>query len=115
MIRRKLSIVALGLAALVSALPAARAASFDYITSSDGTPLCVYETGNPQGRPLLFIHGFSQSYAVFKRQFESDLAKDFRIVAFDLRGHGCSGKPWSETAYAGTKIWADDEIGRAHV
>lgn len=86
----------------------AHSATFDYVAAKDGTPLCVYETGNPQGRPLLFIHGFSQSYAVFKRQFESDLAKDFRIVAFDLRGHGCSGKPWAESAYSGTKVWADD-------
>lgn len=105
----RITIAVLGLlAVLLCPLSPARAASFDYIASSDGTPLCVYETGNPQGRPLLFIHGFSQSYAVFKRQFESDLAKDFRIVAFDLRGHGCSGKPWSEAAYTGTKVWADD-------
>lgn len=96
------------LAALSIVAQSARAASFDYIPATDGTPLCVYETGNPKGRPLLFIHGFSQSYAVFKRQFESDLAKDFRIVAFDLRGHGCSGKPWADAAYTGTKIWADD-------
>ena len=95
-------------AALLWTAKAAHAASFDYLQSADGTPLCVYETGNPQGRELLFIHGFSQSYAVFKRQFDSDLAKDFRIVAFDLRGHGCSGKPWAEAAYTGTKVWADD-------
>jgi non-heme chloroperoxidase len=79
-----------------------------FITAPDGVPLCVLETGNPAGRELLFIHGYSQSQAVFKRQFESDLRRDFRIVAFDLRGHGCSGKPWDEQSYSGTRVWADD-------
>lgn len=56
-------------------------------------PLCVFETGNPAGRELMLIHGFSRSDVVFKPQYEGSLARDFRIVALDLRGHGCSGKP----------------------
>ncbi len=104
-------------AALISALfavaPAAAAPATGkpriyFIAAPDGLPLCVFETGNPQGKELLLIHGFSQSYAVFKRQYEGALAADHRIVAFDLRGHGCSGKPWQESAYTDTRIWADD-------
>jgi non-heme chloroperoxidase len=79
-----------------------------YISARDGLPLCVFETGNPAGRELLLVHGFSQSYAVFKRQYQGPLAKDFRIVAFDLRGHGCSGKAWDPAAYVDTRRWADD-------
>ncbi len=99
--------------ALALAVPAARAADApagraSFIEATDGVPLCVYETGNPQGRELLLIHGYSQSYAVFRKQFESSLGRDYRIVAFDLRGHGCSGKPWNEEAYSGTRVWADD-------
>jgi pimeloyl-ACP methyl ester carboxylesterase len=78
------------------------------VTAPDGVPLCVYETGRPDAPALLFIHGYSQSYAVFKRQFESDLARDFRLVAFDLRGHGCSGKPWKASDYSSAGIWAAD-------
>lgn len=103
------TLLALGLAL---ASPAARAAAgkgqFEYLAAPDGVPLCVFETGNPQGKELLLIHGFSQSYAVFKRQYEGPLAADHRIVAFDLRGHGCSGKPWDEKAYTDTRNWADD-------
>lgn len=95
--------------ASLTAAPAAAAGPLhDFVTAPDGVPLCVFETGNPAGRELLFIHGYSQSQAVFKRQFESDLARDFRIVALDLRGHGCSGKPWDEQSYSGTRVWADD-------
>ena len=99
------------LAALLVSMPAEAApgqGQFGYVTAPDGVPLCVFETGNPQGKELLLIHGFSQSYAVFKRQYEGPLAADHRIVAFDLRGHGCSGKPWAESAYASTRTWADD-------
>ncbi len=81
---------------------------FGYLAAPDGVPLCVFETGNPRGKELLLIHGFSQSYAVFKLQYEGPLAQDHRIVAFDLRGHGCSGKPWAESAYTTTRAWADD-------
>ena len=87
---------------------AAQASESSFVPAADGLPLCVYETGNPAGRELLLIHGFSQSYAVFKRQFEGSLARDFRIVAFDLRGHGCSGKSWQESAYSSSQSWADD-------
>lgn len=86
----------------------AAAIAVDFVAAADGMPICVAETGNPQGPPILLIHGFSQTYAVFKRQFESDLARDFRLVAMDARGHGCSGKPQTASAYLDSKLWADD-------
>jgi pimeloyl-ACP methyl ester carboxylesterase len=87
---------------------AARKLAVELITAPDGLPICVAETGNPQGPAILLIHGFSQTYAVFKRQFESDLARDFRLVAMDTRGHGCTGKPLSAEGYLDSKLWADD-------
>ena len=79
-----------------------------YIYTKDGLPLAVFETGNASGPPLILLHGFGYSHAVFRPQFESDLAHDFRLIALDLRGHGYSAKPWNEDAYAGTEVWADD-------
>lgn len=40
--------------------------------------------------PVLFIHGNSSSYQIFRKQFESDLASTYRIIAVDLLGHGHS-------------------------
>ena len=37
---------------------------------------------------ILFIHGNSTSKCVFTRQFESSLSECYRLVAFDLPGHG---------------------------
>lgn len=91
-----------------AAPPAERKLQVELITAPDGLPICVAETGNLQGPAILLIHGFSQTYAVFKRQFESDLARDFRLVAMDTRGHGCTGKPLTADAYLDSKLWADD-------
>lgn len=77
-----------------------------HVTGGGGTRLHVVETGNPQGRPILFIHGFSQCSLSWSRQLNSELASDHRLVAMDLRGHGLSEKP--RDAYGESKLWADD-------
>ncbi len=82
--------------------------SYRFITAPDGVPLCVGEAGNPSGPPILFLAGFSQTQAVFALQFDSDLARDYRLIGLDFRGHGSSGKPWAESAYEDSRTWADD-------
>ena len=77
-----------------------------HITGGGGVRLHVVETGNPMGRPILFVHGFSQSWLTWRRQMSSDLANDYRLVALDLRGHGQSDKP--REGYADRLLWADD-------
>lgn len=76
------------------------------VTGGGGARLHVVETGNPDGRPLVFLHGFSQSWLAWQPQMGSDLADEYRLVAVDLRGHGQSDKP--ETGYADGGLWAED-------
>ncbi|MGH9318981.1 MAG: alpha/beta fold hydrolase [Vicinamibacteria bacterium] len=76
------------------------------ITGGGGIELHVVETGNPQGRPILFIHGFSQCWLAWSRQMSSSLAENYRLVAMDMRGHGLSDKP--RDGYSDSKLWADD-------
>ena len=76
------------------------------ITGGDGTQLHVVESGNPKGRPILFIHGFSQCSLAWSRQLNSDLVQDHRLVAMDMRGHGRSEKP--QDGYDNSRLWADD-------
>jgi non-heme chloroperoxidase len=64
--------------------------------------------GNPNGPEILFIHGFSQSHLSWMRQVDSDLAKEFRIVTYDLRGHGNSDKPLDPARYRDSKAWGDE-------
>lgn len=76
------------------------------ITGGGDCQLHLVETGNPEGQPILFIHGFSQSWLQWSRQLGSDLARNHRMVALDLRGHGKSEKP--QYGYDNSKLWADD-------
>ena len=76
------------------------------ITGGGGIQLHLVETGKSTGRPILFIHGFSQCWLAWSRQMSSDLAADYRLVAMDMRGHGLSDKP--PEGYTDSRLWADD-------
>jgi len=82
------------------------------ITGGEGARLHLVETGNPSGRPILFIHGFSQCCLAWNRQLHSDLGDRYRLVAMDLRGHGLSDKP--REGYGDSKRWADDVNAAVH-
>ncbi len=82
--------------------------SLSVIEGFGGVPLNVAEAGQPGNPGVLFIHGNGQSYLSWHNQLNSDLADDFHIVAFDLRGHGGSGKPWNIESYNRACIWAED-------
>lgn len=76
--------------------------------SSDGVPIAVTIAGNPDGKELLFIHGYMSSTLNWKKQLHSDLAKTHKLVFVDMRGHGSSGKPWDRDSYLNTQLFADD-------
>jgi non-heme chloroperoxidase len=76
------------------------------VIGGGGAQLHVVETGSSSGRPILFIHGFSQSWLAWSRQMRSELADTYRLVAMDIRGHGASDKP--HHGYADSKLWAND-------
>jgi pimeloyl-ACP methyl ester carboxylesterase len=68
----------------------------------------VREWGNEEGPPILFVHGWSQNHLCWSKQVESSLALEFRLVAFDLRGHGMSEAPLEREHYTDATLWADD-------
>ena len=78
------------------------------VRTPDGVTIAAQEWGNPSGPEILFIHGFSQASLSWQRQVESDLAKEFHMVTYDLRGHGNSDKPFEPEKYKEPKPWADE-------
>ena len=74
---------------LPAALPASRALT---VRAFDGTPLHTEVFGPPDGYPIVLTHGFTCAIRAWTYQI-ADLAADYRVIAFDHRGHGQSGVP----------------------
>ena len=96
----------------VRAREASRCKTFEHngmrVIGGGGVALHVVEGGNPDGPAMLFIHGYCQSTFAWREQFSSELGRDFRLVGFDLRGHGESDKPAEGSAYTESQPWAED-------
>jgi non-heme chloroperoxidase len=78
------------------------------VQGGGGLRLHVREWGKADGPPILFIHGWSQNHLCWAKQYESALADEFQLIAYDLRGHGMSEAPVEPEHYIDGKLWADD-------
>lgn len=78
------------------------------VTAPDGVSLAVQESGDPDGPAIIFIHGLLGSHLNWDQQVDSPLLQRYRIITYDMRGHGQSGKPSAAIAYAEGARWADD-------
>ncbi|MCP2275803.1 alpha/beta fold hydrolase [Nocardia amikacinitolerans] len=67
------------------------------VRGADGE-LAVFEWGDPRGVPLVLMHGLSDTHLVW-REVAVLLADDFRVVAYDARGHGESETPSGPGAF----------------
>jgi len=98
--------LALSVLALFSS---ARAADKHYtVTAPDGVALAVQESGNPDGPAIVFIHGLLGSRLNWEQQVGSTQLRGYRLITYDLRGHGLSGKPAGLEPYRQGRRWADD-------
>lgn len=78
------------------------------VDSPDGTRISVQEAGNAQGQPIIFIHGLLGSHLSWEKQISSPELQRYRLITFDMRGHGMSDKPDQAEAYRDGRRWADD-------
>ena len=62
------------------------------VRAADGTPLHAEVFGPPDGYPIVLTHGITCAIRVWAHQI-ADLTTDYRVIAFDHRGHGRSGVP----------------------
>ncbi|MGA2936445.1 MAG: alpha/beta hydrolase [Syntrophobacteraceae bacterium] len=83
-----------------TASPASRGADefrFGRIPLGTGATIHYAEKGEKAGPPVLFLHGYVDSWRSFTGVLDA-LPREYRAVALDLRGHGDSDKP--ECCYA---------------
>ncbi|MGZ4565136.1 MAG: alpha/beta fold hydrolase [Mycobacterium sp.] len=62
------------------------------VRATDGTRLHAEVFGPPDGYPIVLTHGITCAIRAWAYQI-ADLANDYRVIAFDHRGHGRSGLP----------------------
>lgn len=77
-----------------------------FFTASDGVRIAYRDEG--AGRPLVFLHGLMAHGGFFAAQQE--LARDFRLITVDLRGHRSSPAPLSSL---GVERLGEDVAGLA--
>jgi non-heme chloroperoxidase len=86
-----------------------------HVETEDGVELNVVEAGRADGPPMVFVHGLASSWMAWKGVLAVPaLAERYRLIAFDLRGHGDSEaalKPEqliAEGPEAKAKLWSLD-------
>lgn len=76
------------------------------VVSADGTRIHVEEFGRADGPAVVLAHGWTCSI-LFWAPVVRLLSSDFRVIAYDQRGHGHSAAPLTRAGY-GTGVLADD-------
>lgn len=61
------------------------------VRTNDGV-LLTYSDSGGDGVPLVLLHGWGQTRAMFRHQFER-FSQTRRVITYDMRGHGESMKP----------------------
>ena len=68
----------------------------------DGLKIAFKETGNPEGAPVIILHGWGCNSTTV-RSIARDLEDNMRVFSIDLPGHGKSDEPktiWGTQDYA---------------
>ncbi|MFC0625588.1 alpha/beta fold hydrolase [Kribbella deserti] len=76
------------------------------VTAPDGVELAVYSYGDPAAPAIVCVHGYPDNASLWKEVAE-ELAADFHVVAYDVRGAGASDHPRERAAYRLERLEAD--------
>ena len=68
-----------------------------FVTATDGTELFYNDWGS--GKPVVLIHGWPLNSEMWEYQAPVLAANGLRVIAYDRRGFGKSGQPWSGYDY----------------
>lgn len=73
------------------------------VKAQDGTEIFYHDWGS--GPPVVLIHGWPLNADMWEHQSLHLASQGFRVIAYDRRGFGRSGKPWGGHDY---DTFADD-------
>ena len=66
---------------------------------ANGDPVNIYYTDYGTGKPIILIHGWPLSGAMWEYQMEALVNDGYRVIAYDRRGFGRSSQPWDGYNY----------------
>lgn len=75
----------------------------------NGTYLHIVTAGNPDGEPLLLLHGFPEFWYAWRNQIDPLVEAGFHLIMPDMRGYNLSAKPDTVAAY-NMDVLAEDVI-----
>lgn len=78
------------------------------VRTPDGITIAAEERGPTDGPAIVFVHGLAHSRSSWLRQLDSPLAREFHLIAYDLRGHGRSDRPVGDAFYSEGRRWGDE-------
>lgn len=64
----------------------------------NGNNVYYIEKGDPASLPVVLVHGMMFNHHMWDPQIEA-LSKDYRVIAYDIRGHGKSGVAGGQYTY----------------
>ncbi|WP_419801075.1 alpha/beta fold hydrolase [Mucilaginibacter sp.] len=67
--------------------------------SSNSTPVKIFYQDLGEGKPVVLIHGWPLNSESWEYQLNELPAHGLRVIAYDRRGFGKSGKPWENYDY----------------
>jgi len=74
--------------------------------NADGVQLAAYISGPRDAPPVVFVHGYPDSAAVWE-PVRALLESRYRVIAYDVRGAGASDAPRERAAYRLERLAAD--------
>jgi len=89
----------------------------------DSNGVRIHYTVEGEGEPVILVHGLAANADLNWRRpgVIRALSRHYRVIAFDLRGHGLSGKPQDPNAYGSemiediARLMDHLKIGKAHI
>lgn len=76
------------------------------ITAPDGVELAVSTYGDPGAPTLVCVHGYPDNASLWD-DVVAELASDFHVVTYDVRGAGASDHPRGRSSYRLERLEAD--------
>ena len=83
------------------------------IVELNGIHINYEEHGRPDGAPILLTHAYAATLQMWNPQFEA--LRDYRVIGWDMRGHGGTDSPATQDAYTEKLTVADMDALLRHL